>query len=135
MYIKKGNAKNLNYLGRQVNVEYGVPMNEVVVDFFDKLKSISRGYASMEYELPGDPSDVVKLDILINGEKWIHCQQLFIELIPSFEEGSLHQNSKTLFQGKCLMLQFKLQLVLVSLRGKISKLYGKMFLRNVMAVM
>ena len=67
---RRGTQKNLTYLGRQVNIEYEVPMNEVVVDFFDKLKSISRGYASMEYELVRyDPSDVVKLDVLINGEK------------------------------------------------------------------
>ena len=67
---RRGIQKNLTYLGRQVSVEYEVPMNEVVVDFFDKLKSISRGYASMEYELVRyDPSDVVKLDVLINGDK------------------------------------------------------------------
>jgi len=67
---RRGIQKNLTYLGRQVSVEYEIPMNEVVVDFFDKLKSVSRGYASMEYELVRyEPSDVVKLEVLINGEK------------------------------------------------------------------
>ena len=136
MHLKKGTQKNLTYLGRQVNIEYEVPMNEVVVDFFDKLKSISRGYASMEYELVRyDPSDVVKLDVLIMGKKWTHCQQLFIELIPSFRGRQLASKLKDLIPRQMFDVAFKLQLVLVSLRGKISKLYGKMFLRNVMAVM
>ena len=136
MYLKKGTQKNLTYLGRQVNIEYEVPMNEVVVDFFDKLKSISRGYASMEYELVRyDPSDVVKLDVLINGEKVDTLSAIVHRANSVYRGRQLASKLKDLFQGKCLMLPFKLQLVLVSLRGKISKLYGKMFLRNVMAVM
>ena len=67
---KRGVQKNIQYLGRQVMLTYEMPMNEVVMDFFDKLKSVSRGYASMDYEfLEFRTSDLVKVDILINGEK------------------------------------------------------------------
>jgi GTP-binding protein LepA len=67
---KRGVQKNLQYLGGQVQLVYELPMNEVVLDFFDRLKSVSRGYASFEYELKRfEPSALVKLDILINGEK------------------------------------------------------------------
>ncbi len=67
---KRGTQKNLQYLGRQVMLTYELPLNEVVMDFFDRLKSVSRGYASMDYELAAFKSgDLVKLDILINGEK------------------------------------------------------------------
>ncbi|MDE3021144.1 MAG: translation elongation factor 4 [Pseudomonadota bacterium] len=67
---KRGTQKNLQYLGRQVMLTYELPLNEVVMDFFDRLKSVSRGYASMDYELAAfKPGDLVKLDILINGEK------------------------------------------------------------------
>jgi GTP-binding protein LepA len=67
---KRGVQKNLQYLGGQVQLVYELPMNEVVLDFFDRLKSVSRGYASFEYELKRfQASSLVKLDILINGEK------------------------------------------------------------------
>jgi GTP-binding protein LepA len=67
---KRGVQKKLLYLGSQVSLEYELPMNEVVLDFFDRLKSVSRGYASLDYHfLRFQPSDLVKLDILINGDR------------------------------------------------------------------
>ena len=67
---KRGVQKNIQYLGGQVQVTYLLPMNEVVLDFFDRLKSVSRGYASLEYELKDFQSNsLIKLDILINGEQ------------------------------------------------------------------
>ncbi|CAD6511497.1 Elongation factor 4 [Paraburkholderia kirstenboschensis] len=67
---KRGNQINMQYHGRQVQLTYEIPMGEVVLDFFDRLKSISRGYASMDYEFKEyRASDVVKVDMLINGDK------------------------------------------------------------------
>ncbi|MDR7004493.1 translation elongation factor 4 [Paraburkholderia strydomiana] len=67
---KRGNQINMQYHGRQVQLAYEIPMGEVVLDFFDRLKSISRGYASMDYEFKEyRASDVVKVDMLINGDK------------------------------------------------------------------
>ncbi|HEC06702.1 MAG TPA: elongation factor 4 [Thiolapillus brandeum] len=67
---KRGVQKNMQYLGGQVQLVYDLPMNEVVLDFFDRLKSVSRGYASFEYELDRfQAANLVKLDILINGER------------------------------------------------------------------
>lgn len=67
---KRGIQKNMQYMGRQVMLVYEMPLNEVVMDFFDKLKSVSRGYASLDYEFKEfRASDLVKLDILINSEK------------------------------------------------------------------
>ncbi|MES9846385.1 MAG: translation elongation factor 4, partial [Candidatus Sedimenticola sp. 6PFRAG5] len=67
---KRGVQKNMQYMGGQVQVTYDLPMNEVVLDFFDRLKSVSRGYASFEYEFKRfQAAQLVKLDILINGEK------------------------------------------------------------------
>ena len=67
---KRGVQKNMQYVGRQVLLTYEMPMAEVVMDFFDKLKSVSRGYASLDYEFREfRAADVVKLDILINGER------------------------------------------------------------------
>ena len=69
---RRGVQKDIKYLGssgKRVQVTYGMPLSEVVFDFFDKLKSVSRGYASLDYELAGyQTSDLVKLDVLINGD-------------------------------------------------------------------
>ncbi len=66
---KRGVQKKLEYVGSQVAISYEMPMNEIVLDFFDRLKSVSRGYASLDYEFKHfQEADLVKLDILINGD-------------------------------------------------------------------
>jgi GTP-binding protein LepA len=67
---KRGVQRDMQYAGRQVMLTYEMPLNEVVMDFFDRLKSVSRGYASLDYEfMEFRASDLVKLDVLINGDK------------------------------------------------------------------
>ena len=67
---KRGVQRNIQYLGHQVLLTFDLPLNEVVLDFFDKLKSVSRGYASLDYEiLEYASADMVKLDVLINGDR------------------------------------------------------------------
>ena len=67
---KRGVQKNILYLGGQIQATFELPLSEVVLDFFDRLKSVSRGYASFEYEFKRfQAADLVKLDVLINGDK------------------------------------------------------------------
>ncbi|MDZ4200972.1 MAG: translation elongation factor 4 [Gallionella sp.] len=67
---KRGLQIDMSYHGKQVKLVYEMPMGEIVLDFFDRLKSVSRGYASMDYEFKEyRPADVVKVDMLINGDK------------------------------------------------------------------
>ncbi len=67
---KRGVQRDLQYLGSQVSVKYDLPMNEVVMDFFDRLKSVSRGFASLDYSFSRfEPANLVRLDVLINSER------------------------------------------------------------------
>jgi GTP-binding protein LepA len=84
---KRGVQRNMNYLGNQVSLEYELPMNEVVLDFFDKIKSVSRGYASLDYHfIRFQPADLVKLDILINGEQ-VDALALIVHRDTAFKRG------------------------------------------------
>ena len=67
---RRGKQVNMRYVGGQVELTYDLPLSEIVVDFFDRLKSVSKGYASLDYSLDRyEESDVIKLDILLNGDK------------------------------------------------------------------
>ncbi|MBH98026.1 MAG: elongation factor 4 [Rhodospirillaceae bacterium] len=67
---KRGKQRKLQYLGNQISLEYELPLGEVVIDFFDRLKSNTRGYASFDYQfLRFEPADLIKLDIMINKER------------------------------------------------------------------
>lgn len=67
---RRGTQNNMSYAGNQVSLQYELPMAEVVLDFFDRLKSISRGFASLDYHfIRFEPAKMVKLDILINGDR------------------------------------------------------------------
>ena len=67
---RRGKQVSMRYVGGQVELAYDIPLSEIVVDFFDRLKSVSRGYASLDYTLDRyEESDVIKLDILLNGDK------------------------------------------------------------------
>jgi len=67
---KRGIQKDMQFLGGQVSLKYDLPMNEVVLDFFDRIKSVSRGFASLDYHFVRfEAAGLVKLDVLINGEK------------------------------------------------------------------
>ncbi len=84
---KRGVQKNMQYMGRQVMLVFELPLNEVVMDFFNRLKSVSRGYASLDYEfLEFRAADLVKLDILINNEK-VDALSLIVHRISSQARG------------------------------------------------
>jgi GTP-binding protein LepA len=84
---KRGVQRHMSYLGNQVSLEYELPMNEVVLDFFDRLKSVSRGYASLDYHFVRfQAADLVKLDILINGEQ-VDALSLIVHRDTAFKRG------------------------------------------------
>jgi len=85
---KRGVQKEIRYSGpRRAVLVYELPLNEIVVDFYDRLKSVSRGYASMDYEVAGfRPSDLVKLDIRINGEA-VDAMSMIIHREKAYQRG------------------------------------------------
>jgi GTP-binding protein LepA len=84
---KRGEHRSLEYLGKRVHIAFDFPLSEIVVDFYDKLKSISKGYASFDYDfLEFRPSDMVKLDILLNGEP-VDALSVIVHRDKAYEKG------------------------------------------------
>ena len=84
---RRGVQKSMHYSGRQVSLTYELPLSEVVLDFFDRLKSVSRGYASLDYHfLRFEAADLVKLDVLINGER-VDALSLIVHRDQSYARG------------------------------------------------
>ncbi len=84
---RRGIQKNLQYVGGQVAITYDLPMNEVILDFFDRLKSVSRGYASLDYAFERfQPANLVKLDVLINSER-VDALAIIVHQDKAFSRG------------------------------------------------
>jgi GTP-binding protein LepA len=84
---KRGVQKNMAYIGNQVSMTYELPLAEIVLDFFDRLKSVSRGYASFDYEFKRfEAADLVRLDILINGDR-VDALSLIVHRAKSQQRG------------------------------------------------
>ena len=84
---KRGVQKKMHYLGTQVSLQYQLPLAEVVLDFFDRLKSVSRGYASFDYEFSHfQAAPLVKLDILINGER-VDALSIIVHRDSAYQRG------------------------------------------------
>jgi len=84
---KRGEHRSLEYQGKRVHIQFDFPLAEIVVDFYDRLKSISKGYASFDYELSEfRPSDLVKLDILLNGDP-VDALSIIVHRDKAYEKG------------------------------------------------
>jgi len=84
---KRGEHKSLEYMGKRVHIRFDFPLSEIVVDFYDRLKSISKGYASFDYELADfRTSDLVKLDILLNGDP-VDALSVIVHRDNAYERG------------------------------------------------
>jgi len=84
---KRGEHRSLEYLGKRVRIQFDFPLSEIVIDFYDKLKSISKGYASFDYEFADlRESDLVKLDVLLNGEP-VDALSTIVHRDKAYEKG------------------------------------------------
>jgi GTP-binding protein LepA len=84
---KRGEHRSLEYLGKRVHIQFDFPLAEIVVDFYDKLKSISKGYASFDYELAEfRESELVKLDVLLNGDP-VDALSVIVHRDKAYEKG------------------------------------------------
>jgi GTP-binding protein LepA len=84
---KRGEHKSLEYVGKRVHIQFDFPLSEIVIDFYDRLKSISKGYASFDYDfLEFRASDMVKLDILLNGDP-VDALSIIVHREKAYEKG------------------------------------------------
>ncbi|PYM06760.1 MAG: hypothetical protein DMD82_07665 [Candidatus Rokuibacteriota bacterium] len=84
---KRGEHRSLEYLGKRVRIQFDFPLSEIVIDFYDKLKSISKGYASFDYEFADlRESDLVKLDVLLNGDP-VDALSTIVHRDKAYEKG------------------------------------------------
>lgn len=119
---KRGVQRDMQFLGSQVQVRYDMPMNEVVLDFFDRLKSTSRGYASLDYHFDRYQSaNLVKLDVLINGDK-VDALALIVHRDNAAYKGrALTEKMKELILGRCSTWRSRQPLAARSSRGRPSR--------------
>jgi len=86
---KRGEHRSLEYIGKRVHIIFDLPLSEIIVDFYDKLKSISKGYASFDYEFSDfRESELVKLDILLNGEP-VDALSVIVHREKAYERGKV----------------------------------------------
>lgn len=133
---KRGDFVTMDYIDdNRVNVIYQIPLAEIVFDFFDKLKSSTRGYASFDYEISEyRKSQLVKMDILLNAEK-VDALSFIVHKEFAYERGKLIvEKLKKLFRVSSLRYRFRLLLVKKLLLEVTLKLFVKTFWQNVMVV-
>ena len=118
---KRGVQTNLAYHGRQVHLSYDLPLAEIVLDFFDRMKSLTRGYASMDYEFKEDrASDVVRVDILINGDRVDPLSAIMHRSNAVFRGRELVQRLRTLIPRQ--MYEVSIQAAIIIARENVKAL-------------
>ena len=82
MYIKRGAQQDLIYRSNMVEIRYEIPLSEIIYDFFDTLKSASKGYASYDYDIIDyRESKMLRLDIHVNKKRWMLCHKYYIKIM------------------------------------------------------
>ena len=106
---RRGRQCSLRYVAGQAELVYDIPLSEIVIDFFDRLKSVSKGYASLDYSLDRyEKGDVIKLDILLNGDRVDALAIIVHRLAAQAKARQLTESLKEVFQDSNSMLLYKL---------------------------